>query len=481
MRRLVLNLSLSTLLVVAPVAAEASGPRRATAASREAQLEARIAQLEKDVATLREALAGQTIATAPVVAPTPRPVAEAGAPRVTTQPIVTPPSIETRLALLEAVKPTKTADGFNVGSTRFKIGGFVRVNAAATRNNDGEVAVGGLGKEFYLPQQIPVGGGFSSQDFLVQARQTRFVLNTETPVGNKALASHIEFDFAISTAPAGAQRATNAFVPTLRRAFMTYGGTLLGQEWTTFQNVGVLPESTDFVGPLEGTVFVRQAMVRQTIPLGTGLQLQVALENPETESVNRTAPTLIDNDDDRLPDIVARLNAKAGKADLALAVLGRELRVNQAGIGDTALGWGVSASGKVVFGPKDRHDLRFMVTYGEGIGRYLGLGFVPDGIFGGAPGDRLQTIRNLAAFGSVRIGWTGRLRSTLMGGYQTSWYPVLASPLGNRAAWSAAGNVFYTVAKGFDVGVEYRHAVRELLGNADGSLDRLEFAAKYGF
>lgn len=465
-RQFRLQASLGTLLVATP----AFGQTVAT--TREAQLEARITQLEQAVSALRGELAART---APAV-----PAASAVA-EVSAQPGGTPPSIETRLAVLEAGKSAKIADGFGIGATRFKIGGFVRVNAAATRNNDGEVSVGGLGKEFYLPQQIPVGGGFSSQDFLIQARQTRFVLNTETPLGAKPLTSHIEFDFAISTAPAGAQRATNAFVPTLRRAFLTVGNTLAGQEWTTFQNVGALPESTDFVGPLEGTVFVRQAIVRQTIPLGTGVQLQVAIENPETESVSRSVPTLIDNDDDRLPDIVARLNVKTGRAELSLAALGRELRVNEAGVGDTAFGWGVSASGKIGFGPKDRHDLRFMATYGDGIGRYLGLGFVPDAVFGGARGERLDTVGNLAAFASVKFGWTDRLRSTVMGGYQTSRYPALAAPLNNNAAWSGAGNLFWTVTKGFDVGVEYRHAVRELLNRNRGSFDRLEFAAKYGF
>lgn len=465
-RQFLLLLSLGTALAAPPALAQSVPP---AATPREAELEARLAKLEEAIAALRLDLqAARPTTTAAAAASVPTAAAAPGVPS----------AVEARLAALEAAKP---ADGFSLGGTRFKIGGYVRINAAATRYNDGEVAVGGLGKEFYLPQQIPVGGGFSSQDFLVQARQTRFVLNTETPVGRQSLKSHIEFDFALSTAPAGAQRATNAFVPTLRRAFLTYGNTLAGQEWSTFQNVGVLPESTDFVGPIEGTVFVRQAIVRQTLPLRDGLNLQLAIENPETETVNRTAPTLLDNDDDRFPDLVARLNAKRGKADLSLAVILRELRVNQTGFGDAVFAWGVSAAGKISFGPRNRHDLRFMATYGNGIGRYLGLGFVPDAVFGGARGDRLERVGNFAGFAAVKLGWTDRLRSTLMGGYQTAWYPAAVSRLNNRTAWSAAGNLFWTVAKGFDVGVEYRHGVREVLSGDKGSLDRLEVAAKYSF
>ncbi|MFT3965623.1 MAG: hypothetical protein QM690_07055, partial [Sphingobium sp.] len=100
------------------------------------------------------------------------------------------------------------------------------------------------------------------------ARQTRLFFDTSTPLAGKDLKTHVEFDFALATAPAGAQRATNPYTPTLRRAFINYGRWLLGQEWTTFQNPALFPETTDFVGPLEGAIFVRQMMVQYRQPLG---------------------------------------------------------------------------------------------------------------------------------------------------------------------------------------------------------------------
>jgi len=200
----------------------------------------------------------------------------------------------TKLATLES-RPAAPAEGFRVGGTTFKLGGFVKAVASATRFDDGMLAGGSLGKEFYLPQQIPVGGA-ATRDFMANARQTRLFFTSSTPLGGKELKSHIEFDFALATAPAGAQRATNAYTPTLRRAFLTYGRFLVGQEWTTFQNPALLPESTDFVGPLEGTVFVRQMIVQYRQPLGQGLDLLLALENPQTETVTTINPVLSDND-----------------------------------------------------------------------------------------------------------------------------------------------------------------------------------------
>jgi len=472
--RFLASLLLVTTLGSSPVLAQAAS------ASREAALEARLAQLEAAVSALRGELeaARHAVPTgAPPAAGSAPPAAGSAPFAVASAAPALPPEAEKRLAALEAAKP---GDGFKIGGTTFKLGGYVRVNLAATRYNDGEVAVSGLGKEFYLPQQIPVGGGFSSQDFLIQARQTRFVLTTATPVGTNILKSHIEFDFALSTAPAGAQRATNAFTPTFRRGFFTYGNLLVGQEWTTFQNVGVLPETTDFVGPLEGTVFVRQGILQYKLALAKNLDLLLAIENPETEVINRTSPALIDNDDDRMPDVVARLNARTSVGDFSLAGMVRELRVDSGGRGDTAFGWGVSAAGRVPIG--SRHDLRFMATYGDGIGRYLGLGFAPDAVFADGPGAQLETVRNFAAFAALKLGWTPRLRSTFSGSFQSADYgAATVSLLTNKAAWSVAGNLFWTPAKSFDVGVEFRHGERRLISGDTGNVDRLEAAFKYSF
>ncbi len=371
-------------------------------------------------------------------------------------------------------------DGFRVGNTTVKLGGFVRLNVIASRYSDGEAAVGGLGKEFFLPQQIPVGGGFSTQDLLLSARQTRLQFSTSTPMNGTDIKTLVEFDFALATAPVGAQRATNPYTPTFRRGFIEYGNLLVGQEWSTFQNIAVLPETTDFVGPLDGTVFNRQAQVRYTIPLRSGLTLQIAAENPETETALPANAALVDTDDDRLPDVVARVNWKPTFGDFALAGIARELRTDTLGSGDTAFGWGVSGSGKIPIGK--RHDLRFMATYGQGIGRYLGLGYVPDAIYGGTA-TQLERIDNFAAFAAFRIGWTDAIHSTLMGSYQSANYPagVIVTGLANAKSYGGAGNLFWSPGKGFDIGVEYRHAVRELVSGDTGALDRLEFAFKYGF
>lgn len=468
------------LLAGAALVAVTAGQGHAqTQTVREAQLEERMRQLEAAVATLRGELQAARAAQAMGIA---APTAQSN--------VASAPPPGGSVQLIRAggsalggggAGSTPPPDGFRIGSTTVKLNGFVRLNTIASRYSDGEVAVGGLGKEFYLPQQIPVGGGFASEDLLLSARQSRIVLSSSTPVGGVDVKTLIEFDFALATAPVGAQRATNPYVPTFRRGFIEYGNLLVGQEWSTFQNIGVLPETTDFVGPLEGTVFNRQALIRYTVPLSKTANVQLAIENPQSETALPGNAALVDTDDDRAPDLVARLNLKPAFGDFAIAAIARELRVDALGVGDSAFGWGVSGSGKVPIGANGS-DIRFMATYGQGIGRYLGLGYVPDALYAG-PGGQLEVIDNFAGFAAVKLGWTPKIRSTFTGSYQSAQYPdgLIVTGLANAKAYSGAANLFWTPTKGFDVGVEYRHGVRELLNGDTGALDRIEFAIKYGF
>jgi hypothetical protein len=150
------------------------------------------------------------------------------------------------------------ADGFRSGATTIKIGGFIKLTATNSRFSEGEVATNSLGRDFYLPQSIPVGSGPAArvQDF--SAKQSRLWLNLSTDVAGHAVKGYVETDFQTSPGTQGSQRTTNGYNLALRRAYIQVDKFTFGQDWSTFQYVGALPESTDFVGATEGTVFVRR-------------------------------------------------------------------------------------------------------------------------------------------------------------------------------------------------------------------------------
>jgi hypothetical protein len=443
-------------------------------ATRESDMEARLKALEESVAVLRAELAAARAAQADAQAQ-----AMAAAEAASTQ----AKAAEVRVAAMEG-KPATVAEGFRVGGTTIKIGGFLKTVATFSRWDDGVVAGNSFGRDFYLPSAIPVGGIKESVDNDFSAKQTRLWLSLGTDVAGHTLKGYLETDFQTAPGAQGSERTTNGYNLALRRAYLQFDDLTVGQDWTTFQYTGALPESTDFVGATEGTPFVRQPLVRYSAKLSPEAVLHVSVENPETASATGTSPTLTENDDDRIPDFAARLAYTAKFGELSLAGVVRQLSVDNGTDGADATGWGVSGGGKIFLNAAKSSDLRFLATYGRGIGRYIGLNFAPDAIF--VPGDDdLATPSVFAALAAARVGLTDSLRVNLIGSWQDVDYPdgFAAGTFDayNGRAWSVAGNLFWSPVKQIDLGVEYRHGERSLVSGADGQLDRLEFAARYNF
>lgn len=463
-RRICLSLWLAATALATP------GTVFAQSTPREAELEARLAKLEAEMQALRADLVsarGEQAETAAVAQQ-----AAAKSDETASKVAALPP------------QPGQPADGFRSGATTIKLGGFIKLVATNSRFSDGEVATNSLGRDFYLPQSIPTGGGPASrvQDF--SAKQSRFWLNLSTDVAGHAVKGYVETDFQTSPGTQGSQRTTNGYNLALRRAWIQVDRFTFGQDWSTFQYVGALPESTDFVGVTEGTIFVRQPLIRYSAPLGDGLTLHASIENAEAATATLGAPALIENGDDSMPDFAARLAYVGTFGELSLAGLAREVRIDNAGTAAKAFGWGASIAGKIHLADDKSSDLRFMATYGRNAGRYIGLNFAPDAVFMPATGE-LADVREFAGLVAARIGIAPDLRVNIMGSYQRVDYDgtlSLASLTAfNRKAWSAAANIFWTPVKSIDLGFEYRRGTRELVGGAEGKLDRLEFAAKYSF
>lgn len=368
--------------------------------------------------------------------------------------------------------PPKAGEA-KLGDTKLTWGGYVKADALYSRFSEGEVAQG-TGRDFYVPNSIPVstGGADSREFFDAHAKETRLFLKTETALDGHKLGTHIEFDFIVSQGT-GNEIVTNAYNPGLRRAFLTFDNWLVGQEWSTFQNLGALPETLDFVAfPSEGTVFVRQAQLRYT--LGA---FQFALENPETSVLPNGGGTVAGSGDGTLPDAVARYNFKLGGSELSVAGLLRQLKVeNAGGADDTATGGGISLSGRI---PLGQDDLKFMVTHGEGIGRYVALGTAADTVIDGTDIDRIGITAGYVAY---KHQWTPKLRSTLTAStFSADNEIALTGGAVTKSVTSFSGNLLYSPVAKLSFGVEYRHAEREVESGADGSLDRLQFSTKYSF
>jgi hypothetical protein len=168
-----------------------------------------------------------------------------------------------------------------------------------------------------------------------------------------------------------------------------------------------------------------------------------------------------------------------GGSYVRVAGLMRSIKVGPEG-GSQAdeTGWGISASTKFVFG--NGGDLRAMVTVGDGVGRYIGLGFVPDGYMD--VNDKIQTAESLAWFVSYRHLWNDKWRSNIMYGTTSNDYTsdVAAATL-NDTASSIHVNLIRNVLPKLDVGAEFIFGEREVVNGTDGDFTRFQVSAKYAF
>jgi hypothetical protein len=362
-------------------------------------------------------------------------------------------------------------------TTTYKFGGYAKFDAMFTDYSDGTPSGNSLMRQFYYAPQIPVGDGSSSDDITAdfQARETRlnFRADTTTAGGDK-ITAFVEMDFFIHGD--GNEVVSNSYSPRLRHAFIKYNNWTFGQTWSTFQDVAALPEALDFVGPAESTTFIRQAMVRYTMG-----NLELAVENPETFVSQGALDDPTTRGLSTMPDLIGRYTFKMGNGSyIKVAGLYRNLKIEDTGGGQAdSTAYGVSASAKFLLG-SGGSDIRAMVSYGDGVGRYIGLGFVPDGYVDAA--GNIATAEALAYFVSWRIAWNSKWRTNIMYGNTTIDYDDNALAAGlNDTGSSIHVNLIHNILPKLDVGAEIIYGERELVNGTDGDFTRVQFSAKYAF
>ena len=427
--------------------------------AKEKELEARIALLEGQVQALLSAQQQQQASLADTRTQldqvrTPQAAAADGKPKIQSTPIL----------------PSGNPD------SRFSFGGFIKLDAMVTDTDAGEIPDGSAGRMFYLPGAIPVGGADeSSTDFDTHAQFSRFWFAADGDVQGHKTRAYLEFDlFGGGSNILGNQASTNTHGLTVRQAYVTWDKWLAGQTWSNFQDVAALPDAVDFVGPTEGTVFVRQAQLRYT-----NGPFSVSVENPQTVvgGYRSTARTV--SDDGSVPDVTARWTKMGDWGHVSVAGLARQLRHETTTTSATGAGYGLSVSGKVNVSKKD--DIRYMVTGGQGIGRYVGFALGTDGTLDALAND-IEETGVVAGFVSWRHVFDPKLRGNLM---------FSRAQFDNDTAWTGFGvtkssqsihaNLIYSPFPKLDVGAELIWGKREIESGADGDLRRLHTTIKYSF
>ena len=448
------------LIAVSIVAALLAPGMAFAQTAKEQELEARVAQLEQQVQALLQTMQQQQGAIAQAQASldqvkVAQPAATDGKPKIQGTPILT------------AANP----------DSRFSFGGFIKLDAMYTDTNGGEIPDGTAGRMFYLPSAIPVGGADEPNgDTDWHAQWSRFWLAADSEVAGKKARAYLEMDFfgGGSTAFLGNEVATNTHGVTLRQAYVQWDKWLAGQTWSNFQDVAALPDAVDFVGPTEGTTFVRQAQLRYT-----NGPWSVSLENPETVVTGYRSTARTISDDNAVPDATVRWTSKGDWGHFGIAGLVRQLRHETVISQAEGMGYGVSLSGKVNVGKND--DIRWMLTGGQGIGRYVGFALGADGVLDAANSD-IDPTGLLAGFVAWRHVFDPKLRGNLILSRAQFDNDTALTGFGvTESAQSIRANLIYSPLPKLDLGAEVSWGNRELESGVDGDLRRIHTTVKYSF
>lgn len=381
-------------------------------------------------------------------------------------------AIKTLTAIAVSAALSAPSYAATIGDTKVNYGGYVKLDAMWSDFSDGTLPSSHIGRDFYVPGTTPVSAN-SAEDavFDMHARQSRFNFSTATKLADGSdIKTKIELDFIVTGG--GNERVSNSYSPRLRQAFITYKGWLFGQAWSNFQNVGALPETLDFVGPGEGTVFVRQAMVKYAVG-----NWSFSAENPES-TITTAQQGRVVTDDASMPDFTARYTHKGDWGNVVVSALARQLTYKTGAADESETSFGISASGRVNFG---KNNLKFMLTQGKGLGRYIGLNVANGGVY---DGNELHAIDSTSGFIGYQHHWNSQFRSTFLYSFfsadnDTNLLPISGDPTESSISYSA--NLLYSPVKKLTFGAEYKVGTRETQSGLKGDINRLQFSAKYAF
>ena len=393
----------------------------------------------------------------------------------------------------QLVSKSEDGEGFMVGDTNIKVNGYFKFDAIYDFEDDHDALLGpsdAIGTLNAKGTDSPGDG-----DFGVTVKQTRLKIATTTPTEFGDLGGYIEMDFygkpydeSFDSAPS----------PRVRRAYLTFGNWLIGRDWSTFSdfNYGT---TLNFYGP-QAQLFERQAQVRYTMAAGEDTTVDFALENPGGGTVVAgdtvlQAPGAGDpaNDttdgigtENKVPDVVVRLQSSSGPLSFQAAAIGRYLEADISdgtldGDEQSTVGYGLNLGGSLSLPT----GTTFMLSsvYGEGIGKYF---YAPAG---GADAyvttdGQLEAIERYGFIGTISQELTPTLTTNVIYGKGFSESPddfVGATDELHDESSTLAVNLLYTPVDPLTFGIEYNRAEYEQQNGVDSDAQNVQFSTIYNF
>lgn len=392
------------------------------------------------------------------------------------------------LSMCLTVANPASAFDLDVKDTKVTLGGYLKAminyDINGTLNNNTNHPTDG---DIINAYDTPLDGTpyADENDYSMTVRESRLFLKTATESDFGTITTYFEGDANGDVGGSGTWSNSRAF--RLRHAYgsVNFGKSTLtaGQTWTTFMDFAAAVPVLDLSGD-PGQPFVRQPMVKYQYNFNRGHYLALAAENPDRGFVGIPVakPYFINmtaSSSETMPDVIVKYFWATKNFTISPKVLVRRFELD----GQSAMGWAASLTSHVGFG--DGHKIYAGVTYGDGVGRYGGLG-MNAGAGLTADGD-IETIK----FASVNAGATFALRNDLAWtvgcGYSEndedaySGTNAVLTGNANKNAFSWHTNLIWKITPTVEYAVGLIGMQQEVMDGREGDMMRAQTYLKYSF
>ena len=375
---------------------------------------------------------------------------------------------------------------FDVQGTKVNIGGYLKLMANYDINgtvNSGNHPTDG---DILNAYDAPLDGSTYEDEnrFSMTARESRLNLRTSTATDFGTISTYFEGD--ANGDIGGTSSFSNSRTFRLRHALgtVTFGQNSIaaGQTWSTFMDfAGAVPVMDLSSDP--GAPFARQPLVRFTHNFTKGHYLAVAVENPSRGLTSNGNGSLIANAEtsstETVPDFIVKYFYANGRFSISPKLLVRRFELDD----QSAFAWGTNLTGHVKIGKG--HKIYLGLTYGDGIGRYAGLG-LNTGAGLTATGE-IGTVK----FKSINTGFTIALKDnvawTVGCGYSENdedaytGSDAVLSGNANKSAFGWHTNIKWQITPKFSYAVGVNGYAQEVMDGREGEMIRIQNYLKYDF
>lgn len=274
--------------------------------------------------------------------------------------------------------------------------------------------------------------------------------------------------------------------PRLRHAYMEWNKWLIGQTWSNFSDLEIVPGIFDFVPP-NGMMFTRRVQLRYTTPISPKEILSVSLEDPNIPSITLPVDSLKWKKRTAIPTFTAMYRygneknyIKAGGILTPISYDARPSLQDPYNV-HTIIGWGALVSGKLYL--DDNNTVSLQSSFGKGFETNNSdlneekYDAVPDP----SDGNRLKTLPMFNIIGIYEHWWSPKWQSVAFISHSSLGNEDFVTQDMTKGFQHIGMNISFHPFKKMRTGIECNYGRRQNFAHQEAQAWRIQWSTAVSF